>query len=141
VLVVTQLDGRQLAAAALRGKVIFVNFWATWCAPCRAEMPLLDAFYRRHHGAGLEIIGVSADDARDRKQVVRVMRAFAYPAAMLDDAKINGFGAPPALPLSYVIDRAGIVRAVLTPLSTPITRKTLTQIVMPLVNEAAIRPH
>jgi cytochrome c biogenesis protein CcmG, thiol:disulfide interchange protein DsbE len=140
-LVLQQIDGRQLELATLRGKVVLVNFWATWCAPCRAEMPLLDAFYRRHHREGLEVIGVSADDTRDREEVVTVMRDFGYPAGILGDATVNGFGSPAALPLTYLIDRAGIVRAVLTPLKTPITRETLTKLVLPLLQDRAARTH
>ena len=64
-LVASALDGQTFDLAKLRGKVILVNFWATWCAPCRREMPVLDAFYRRYHGQGLELIGISIDFARD----------------------------------------------------------------------------
>lgn len=57
------LDGRTIHLAALRGKVVLLNFWATWCAGCQVEMPRLAALYRQHHQQGLEIIGVSMDDA------------------------------------------------------------------------------
>jgi thiol-disulfide isomerase/thioredoxin len=49
-LLVQELNGQTFDLAALRGKVVVINFWATWCPPCRQEMPTLDAFYRRHHG-------------------------------------------------------------------------------------------
>ena len=64
-LVATALDGQTFDLAKLRGKVVLVNFWATWCAPCRKEMPTLDAFYRRYRAQGFEMIGVSVDFARD----------------------------------------------------------------------------
>jgi thiol-disulfide isomerase/thioredoxin len=140
-LIVKLLDGRELDLAALRGKIIVLNFWATWCAPCRAEMPALDAFYGRYRAEGLEVLGVSADDAHDRKDVIKVMQGFGFPAALLNDAKVNGFGAPQALPLTYVIDRRGIVRAILTPLKTPITDKSLTNIVMPLLGQGSVAPN
>ena len=91
---VPELDGQTFDLSAQRGKVVIVNFWATWCPPCREEMPALDAFYRRYHGQGLEMIGVSTDRPHDRSDVTKVMQSYSYPAAMLDDAKINDFGTP-----------------------------------------------
>ena len=110
-LVVPRLDGGVFDLAALRGKVVIINFWATWCSPCRAEMPQLDAFYKRYRARGLELLGVSVDDAQDRDAVVRIMKSFSYPAAIAAAAKVNDFGPPPAVPVTWVIDPAGIVRA------------------------------
>src|ERR1700742_3004643 len=59
-LVVQELNGQQFDLAAERGKVVMVNFWATWCPPCRKEMPMLNDFYQRYHSEGLELIGDSA---------------------------------------------------------------------------------
>ncbi|MGD0946445.1 MAG: redoxin family protein [Candidatus Binatia bacterium] len=55
-LVVQQLDGQAFDLGTLRGKVVIVNFWATWSPPCRTEMPILDAFYQQYHARGLEMI-------------------------------------------------------------------------------------
>jgi cytochrome c biogenesis protein CcmG, thiol:disulfide interchange protein DsbE len=132
-LVVTELDGQAFDLAALRGKVVIVSFWATWCPPCRAEMPVLDAFYRRYHSQGLEMIGLSADRPHDRSNLTKVMQSFGYPAAMLDDAKVNDFGTPSALPMTVVIDGHGIVRAELTPDQMAVTEKSLSAAVLPLL--------
>jgi thiol-disulfide isomerase/thioredoxin len=72
-LIATALDGQTFDLAKLRGKVILVNFWATWCAPCRREMPVLDAFYRHYREQGLELIGISVDFARDRAKMRKVL--------------------------------------------------------------------
>ena len=109
-LIVRELDGQSFDLAAQRGKVVIVNFWATWCRPCREEMPALDAFYRRYHGQGLELIGLSADRPHDRSDVGKMMQSFSYPAAMLDDAKVNDFDTPAVLPVTFVVDRDGVVR-------------------------------
>jgi cytochrome c biogenesis protein CcmG/thiol:disulfide interchange protein DsbE len=132
-LVVQELGGQTFDLSAARGKVVIVNFWATWCPPCREEMPALDAFYRRYHDQGLEIIGLSADRPHDRPDVQKVMQSFSYPAAMLDDAKVNDFGAPSALPVTFVIDGNGIVRAKLTPDEKPLTEKSLGDAVLRLL--------
>ncbi len=133
-LIAPELSGATFDLAALRGKTVIVNFWATWCAPCRAEMPALDAFYRHHRDQGLELIGLSADRPRERDEAVKVMRAFAYPAAMMKDARPNGFGTPEAIPLTYVVDRQGKVRLKFKPNNAGLTEKELDEAVLPLLN-------
>lgn len=132
-LIIAELDGQKFDLSDERGKVVVVNFWATWCAPCRAEMPALDKVYRQYHDKGLVLIGISADRARDRDSVADVMKKFSYPAALLGDADTNGFGRPDAVPITYVIDAKGILRAALTPDKAPLTPDSLGRIVRPLL--------
>jgi len=140
-LVVPELDGQAFDLSAQRGKVVIVNFWATWCPPCREEMPALDALYRRSHGNGLEMIGVSMDRPHDRSDVYKVMQSFSYPAAMLYDAKVNDFGSPEVLPVTFVVDRSGVIRAKLTSDQAPVSEKSLTDAVVPLLPQSpADRP-
>ncbi len=109
-LVVTALDGQTFDLARLRGKVVMVNYWATWCAPCRQEMPTLDAFYRRHHGQGLDMIGISVDDAHDLDKVRKIMASLAYPVATLNSVTVDGFGPPQGVPITWIIDVDGKIR-------------------------------
>jgi cytochrome c biogenesis protein CcmG, thiol:disulfide interchange protein DsbE len=109
-LVITRLDGGRFDLSQLRGKVVLVNYWATWCIPCRKEMPRLDAYYRQYHDQGLEIIGISVDRPGQREKVIEVMSSLAYPAAMALDVMDDGFGKPRGVPSTFVIDRAGVVR-------------------------------
>lgn len=136
-LVVSELDGHVFDLKALRGKVVIVNFWATWCAPCRAEMPRLDAFYRAHRAQGVELIGLSVDDADQAAQVAKIMKAFSYPAALAAAARVNDFGPPVAVPTTWIIDTAGVVRSRLMS-GAAITEDSLQRAVQPLLPPA---PH
>ena len=127
------LDGQEVDLSTLKGMVVVVNLWATWCAPCRAEMPMLDAFYRQHRDQGLVLIGLSADRTRDKGDVKRVMSAFSYPSAMLAEAKPNGIGEARSLPVTFVVDKAGVVRAVFGEDGTPLTEQKLAEAVGPLL--------
>lgn len=136
-LIVKQLDGHDLDLAALRGKIVVLNFWATWCPPCRAEMPMLEAFYQKHESEGVTVIGLSADDPHERKAVTRAMQGLTYPAALLIDAKPNGFGTPRALPITYIIGRDGVIRARLVPSKRSLTEQDLANAVTPLLAQDA----
>jgi cytochrome c biogenesis protein CcmG, thiol:disulfide interchange protein DsbE len=135
-LIVTQLDGHEFDLAKLRGKVVLVNVWATWCSPCRVEMPTLNAFYRRYHSRGLELLGLSIDEAPDAAGVRKVMRQFSYPGALASAARVNGFGEPIAVPVTYVIDAQGVIRAQLQAEGpSGVSREALEQAVLPLLEQ------
>src|SRR5580698_1348853 len=104
----TSLDGKPLTLAALEGKVVLLNFWATWCGPCRAEIPDLVALQDRYKDR-LQIIGLNVDDEEaDIKQYVEET-GINYPVAMTpNDVRIQ-FGGIPALTTSFVLDTAGRV--------------------------------
>jgi thiol-disulfide isomerase/thioredoxin len=103
-------DGQKFSLASLKGKVVVLNFWATWCAPCLSEMPALDAYYRKHRDEGLEIVAISVDTPKDGMKAREMMKAFAMPAAFARDASFKGYGRVWRLPLTFVVDRAGVLR-------------------------------
>ena len=104
---VTDLDGESISTAALKGKVVIVNFWATWCPPCRAEIPELVELQAKYKDR-LQIIGVSVDEDATPQEV----NAFAakaginYPVIMGKDIA-KEYGGVPALPTSFVVNRDG----------------------------------
>jgi thiol-disulfide isomerase/thioredoxin len=106
----TLFDGSRFALADHAGKVVVLNFWASWCAPCREEMPALDAYYRRHRSEGLEIVAISMDSPKDETKARDLMRAFSFPAAFGRELTIKGYGRIWRLPLTFVIDRQGVLR-------------------------------
>ena len=132
-MVTTSLAGQTFDLHALRGKVVLVNFWATWCVPCRKEMPLLDRFYGLHREAGLVLIGISVDRPRDREKVRKMISTFGYPAAMLTDIKTQGFDPPEGVPATFVVDRNGVVRDRFI----AIDEALLAKVVVPLLSQPA----
>jgi cytochrome c biogenesis protein CcmG, thiol:disulfide interchange protein DsbE len=109
-LVLSTLDGSTFDLAKLRGKVVMVNYWATWCAPCRKEMPKLDAFYKKYQSHGLEIVGISIDFERDLEKARKIARTVAYPVAAAKAVTDDGFGIPKGVPITWIIDTDGKVR-------------------------------
>lgn len=104
----TALDGKPITLAALQGKVVLLNFWATWCGPCRAEIPDLVALQERYDGR-LQIIGLNVDDEEaDIQQYVKETK-INYPVAMTSNEVRRQFGGIPALPTSFVLDTEGRV--------------------------------
>jgi len=105
------LSGATVNLASFRGKVVLLNFWATWCAPCQLEMPAFVAWQREYGPRGLQVVGISMDDsaAPVRRTVARLK--LDYPVAMGDAKLGNLYGGVLGLPLTFLIDRNGVVRA------------------------------
>ena len=105
-----QLDGASYTLAAHRGEVVILNFWATWCVPCRVELPAFSEFYRRHQAEGLTVLAVSMDDPEDLAKVRDVAGGLPFPAAMYGDTQAQGYGRIWRLPITFVIGRDGVLR-------------------------------
>lgn len=99
--------GDHVKLASLRGQVVVINFWATWCGPCKVELPLLDSYYRSMHDKGLVVVAATTEDSVPASALSRVFRAMAITPLV----RIKGPYAPiRAVPTNFVIDRAGVVR-------------------------------
>jgi len=131
-LVVTELDGQTFDLTKLRGKVVLVNYWATWCAPCRKDMPKLDALYRRYRDQNLEIIGISIDRDSDLAKVRKVAPKLAYPVALLKGITDDGFGPPAGVPITWIVDADGKV----SDMMIDVRDELLNRLVLPLLPHA-----
>lgn len=105
-------DSRPLAFGELRGNVVYVDFWASWCVPCRQSMPTLDGLYKKYQQRGFRVVGVNKDVAKDDAQrfLQRVPVTFAL-VADADDKVARAFDVQ-AMPSGYLVDRKGVVRYV-----------------------------
>ncbi len=110
---VKTLDGEKLSLAELRGKVVLVNFWATWCPPCRAEMPGFESVFRERQKDGFVVLGLSADDGGSGQVAMFLAdRGITYPVAMASASAKRAFGGVSALPSSFLVDKQGKVRRI-----------------------------
>jgi len=104
------LDGRAISLEQLKGKVVMVNFWATWCPTCKAEMPQWQKFYDAYKNKGFELIALSIDDDEKVLRQVSKERGFSFPIAWRwDDKADDNFGDIIGTPTLYVVDRNGKV--------------------------------
>ena len=105
------LDGAPISRDSLRGQVVLLNFWATWCPPCRIEMPGFQDVYDAHRDDGFIVLGVSTD-AAGRGPVRDFLReqGITYPVAMASGEIVRSYGGARVLPTSFLIDREGRVR-------------------------------
>ncbi len=105
------LDGDTIRSSDLRGSVVVANFWATWCVPCRLEMPSLQNLHERHAGEDLRVLGFAVDvggGAGVRAFVDE--RGITYPIGRASGAEQRAFGGIAGIPTTFVIDRDGTVR-------------------------------
>jgi thiol-disulfide isomerase/thioredoxin len=96
--------------AALRGQVVLVNFWATWCPYCRHEMPAMEAYYREHKARGFAIVAYSLDKTQQEVDAFMGAEGYSFPAPLAYGGVEAAFGGVDRLPTSFVVDRQGRIR-------------------------------
>lgn len=128
------LTGALIDSASSKGKVVLLHFWATWCPPCREEMPILEKFYREHRKDGFEIAAISIEGASDEAAVRDAAKQYSYPVALISQTKLEGYGRIWRIPLSFVIDRNGILRKSDWSGEQKIDAANLERFVRPLLN-------
>jgi peroxiredoxin len=108
------LAGKPLSIANYKGKVVLIDFWATWCPPCRAELPNVVKTYEKHHADGFEIIGISLDRAQDREKLVSFLKDknMAWPQFFDGNYWQNKLAVKygvNSIPATYLLDGQGII--------------------------------
>src|ERR1700745_2491992 len=131
------LEGQRISSTDLLGQVVILTFWATWCAPCREELPLLSDYLAQHADGGLQILAFGLD-TRDRlADVRRVAQSVRFPVGLMSDSSAPGYGRIWRLPVSFTIDRAGLLAADGWKEKHPVwTRERLDEVVTPLLASA-----
>jgi peroxiredoxin len=104
------LDGQEVALSEYQGRVVMVNFWATWCPPCRAEIPDIEAAYRARREDGLVVLGVSVEQTRDHVAAFVNAVGMSYPVLLDESAQVYKMYRVPGLPMSLFLDREGVIQ-------------------------------
>jgi cytochrome c-type biogenesis protein len=129
------LDGKPIRLSSLRGRVVLLNFWATWCQPCRAEIPEFNALQRDLESKGLSVVGVSVSAVDTSDSIRNFQKDIKQDYTILRGAEEIGsqFGNGPGLPVTYILDREGRIRQKFV---GPQTRENFEAAIKPLLEEA-----
>ena len=103
-------DGRLLTSEELKGKVVLVNFWATWCPYCLKEMPVIEEFWQDHKDKGFEVVAISVDDPPEKVIQYMKEKGYQFKASANTPSAAAVLGNPDSIPTSYVLDKEGVIR-------------------------------
>ena len=103
--------GKKVSLKDYRGKVVFLNFWATWCESCRDEMPSMERLYKEFKGKGLEIVAVNVKEKRQDALAFAKELKLTYPVLLDPEGEVGLLYGAFGLPVTYLIDRKGVVLA------------------------------
>ena len=104
------LEGSNLRLDEFRGQVVLINFWASWCGPCRQEMPLLDRLHHRYEDTGFAVLGVNVEGKAGPAQEIVDKTNVTFPILIDDGQKVSEMYNLQAMPSTVVVDRDGVVR-------------------------------
>jgi len=103
-------DGRTLTSEQLKGKVVLINYWATWCPYCLKEMPVIEEFWQDHRDKGFEVLAISVDDPPEKVAQYMKDHGYKFMASPMDPSVYAAFGRANSIPTSFVVDTKGVIR-------------------------------
>jgi len=128
------LDGTTVTLSELKGQVALINIWATWCPPCRAEMPTIQATYEQYRDQGFTVLAVDLQEEPSRVAAFMERYQLTFPALLDVDGKVSSDYRAYALPSSFFVDRDGRIRAVYR---GPVPRSVLDGAIEQLLQEGS----
>ena len=121
--------GKPIKLSGYKGKVVMINFWATWCGPCRQEMPLLEDIYKKYKPMGFTLVGVNVEpDARGAEAWLSKQKPVSFPIAFDTDSKVSKMYKVAVMPSTVFVDRKGNIRVMHKGYKTGDENAYLTQI-------------
>ena len=130
----TLIDGKAFDLNNNKGKVVLVNFWASWCEPCREEMPAIEAYLKKNKAKGFEVLAITVDKPADMEQAKQIMRNYSFLFADKSHMNYSGYGRIWRIPSSFIIDRQGILRKNGLTGDPKVDTKLLEEVVTPLLS-------
>lgn len=128
------LDGKVFSLSAMKGKVVLVNFWASWCEPCREEMPIIEAYLKKHKAQGFEVLAITMDKPSDLAQAQKIMQNYSFLFADKKQMDYSGYGRIWRIPSTFIIDKQGILRKNGMTGDPKVDAKALEDMVTPLLS-------
>jgi cytochrome c biogenesis protein CcmG/thiol:disulfide interchange protein DsbE len=132
------LDGQRISTSELLGHVVILTFWATWCGPCREELPLLSAYATQHAADGLTVLGFTLDSPDNLQKVTQVAQTLSFPAGFVAQSSLPGYGRIWRIPVNFTINRQGqLIDDGWKEKDSTWTVERLERIVTPLLNKSS----
>ena len=130
----TLIDGKPFSLNNTRGKVVLVNFWASWCEPCREEMPAIESYLKKYSSKGFEVLAITVDKASEMEQAKQIMHNYSFLFADKNQMHYSGYGRIWRIPSSFIIDKQGILRKNGLTGDPKVDSKLLEEVVTPLLS-------
>ena len=106
----TSRAGKPVSLADLKGQVVMINFWASWCGPCRQEFPALDEMYKKYKPMGFEMVGINVESEKSDAEKFLGATPVSFPILFDPDNKVSGTYGVSAMPTTFLVDRQGRLR-------------------------------